>query len=133
MAKKTAKTKTRISPKQRFDAYKTLALNTLRAVMSPKTRQFADLTSHEMVNGVLKPNTVQVSELISITQTAQALNNTVRLGYEGNGPKARLILTFVENVNQHESVLYIGENYASQGRFGRGTAVCTICRWSRRW
>ena len=106
MAKKTPKTKARISPKQRFEAYKTLALNTLRAVMSPKTRQFADLTSHEMVNGVLKPNTVQVSELISITQTAQALRNTVRLGYEGNGPKARLILTFVENVNQHASVLY---------------------------
>ena len=83
MAKKTSETKTRISPKQRFEAYKTLALNTLRAVMSPKTRQFADLTSHEMVNGVLKPNTVQVSELISITQTAQALGNTVRLGYDG--------------------------------------------------
>ena len=81
MAKKTAKTKTRISLKQRFSDYKTLAINTLRAVMSPKTRQFADLISHEMVNGVLKPNTVQVSELISITQTA-------------------------ENVNQHESVLY---------------------------
>jgi hypothetical protein len=106
MAKKTAAIKTRISPKQRFEEYKTLAINTLRAVMSPRTRQFADLTSHEMVNGVLKPNTVQVSELISITQTAQALGNTVRLGYDGNGPKARLILTFVENVNQHESVLY---------------------------
>ena len=49
MAKKTAEIKTRISPKQRFEAYKTLALNTLRAVMSPRTRQFADLTSHEMV------------------------------------------------------------------------------------
>ena len=106
MAKKTAEIKTRISPKQRFEAYKTLALNTLRAVMSPRTRQFADLTSHEMVNGVLKPNTIQVSELISVTQTAQALGNTVRLGYEGYGPKARLILTFVENVKQHESVLY---------------------------
>ena len=106
MAKKTAKTKTRISLKQRFSDYKMLAINTLRAVMSPRTRQFADLTSHEMVNGVLKPNTVQVSELISITQTAQALGNTVRLGYDGNGPKARLILTFVENVKQHESVLY---------------------------
>lgn len=106
MAKKTAEIKTRISPKQRFEAYKTLARNTLRAVMSPRTRQFADLTSHEMVNGVLKPNTVQVSELISITQTAQALGNTVRLEYAGQGPKARLILTFVENVNQHESVLY---------------------------
>ena len=106
MAKKTPETKTRISPKQRFEAYKTLAINTLRAVRSPRTRQFADLTSHEMVNGVLKPNTVQVSELISITQTAQALGNTVRLGYDGNGPKARLILTFVENVKQYESVLY---------------------------
>jgi hypothetical protein len=106
MAKKTAKIKTRISTKQRFEAYKTLAINTLRAVMSPKTRQFADLISHEMVNGVLKPNTVQVSELISITQTAQALGNTVRLGYDGQGPKARLILTFVENVHQYESVLY---------------------------
>ena len=106
MAKKTAAIKTRISLKQRFSDYKMLAINTLRAVMSPRTRQFADLTSHEMVNGVLKPNTVQVSELISITQTAQALGNTVRLGYDGNGPKARLILTFVENVSQHESVLY---------------------------
>ena len=106
MAKKTSETKTRISPKQRFAAYKTLAINTLRAVMSPRTRQFADLTSHEMVNGVLKPNTIQVSELISITQTAQALGNTVRLGYDGNGPKARLVLTFVENVSQYKSVLY---------------------------
>jgi hypothetical protein len=106
MAKKTAITKVRISAKQRFEAYKTLALNTLRAVMNPNTRQFADLTSHEMVNGVLKPNTVQVSELISITQTAQALGNTVKLSYDGQGPKARLILTFVENVKQHESVLY---------------------------
>jgi hypothetical protein len=106
MAKKTAVTKVRISAKQRFDEYKTLAIHTLRAVMNPATKQFADLTSHEMVNGALKPNTVQVSELISITQTAQALGNSVRLSYDGQGPKARLILTFVENVKQYESVLY---------------------------
>jgi hypothetical protein len=106
MAKKKAVTRVRISAKQRFEAYKTLAINTLRAVMNPNTRQFADLVSHEMVNGALKPNTIHVSELISITQTAQALGNSVRLSYDGQGPKARLILTFVENVKQNERVLY---------------------------
>jgi hypothetical protein len=47
MAKKTAEIKTRISLKQRFEAYKTLALHTLRAVMSPKTLE--NVNQHESV------------------------------------------------------------------------------------
>ena|ERR1700677_1178388 len=87
--------KPRVSAKQRFDAYKALAVNTLSKVLYPPKRRAAAITSHEMVNGILKPNAINITELISMSQTAKALGHYIRLSAEGEGPKAQLIITFV--------------------------------------
>jgi hypothetical protein len=87
--------KPRVSAKQRFDAYRDLAVNTLYKALNPSNRRAAAITSHEMVNGILKPNAINITELISMSQTAKALGHYIRLSAEGEGPKAQLIITFV--------------------------------------
>ena len=101
MAKKTATPTTpRVS---KLAAYKIRATNIVRNLLNPTRRGAFDAKSHDMVNGVLKPNMVAVNEFITIAQTAARFGSSVVLKASGNGPQASLIVEFVDNPKSEAS------------------------------
>lgn len=102
MAKKTAVAKApRVS---KLQEYQIRAKNIVRDLLNPTHRGAFDAKSHDMVNGVLKPNMVAVNEFITIAQTAARFDSSVVLKASGNGPQASLIVEFVENPKSEASV-----------------------------
>jgi|SRR5580698_156884 hypothetical protein len=101
MAKKTAALTT---PKvSKLAAYKIRATNIVRELLNPTRRGAFDAKSHDMVNGVLKPNMVAVNEFITIAQTADRFGSSVVLKASGNGPQASLIVEFIDNPKSEAS------------------------------
>jgi hypothetical protein len=101
MSKKTATPTTpRVS---KLQEYKIRATNIVRNLLNPIRRGAFDAKSHDMVNGVLKPNMVAVTEFITIAQTAARFDSSVVLKASGNGPQASLIVEFVDNPKSEAS------------------------------
>lgn len=103
MSKKTAVALAKILVPTKAQVYKARAQGIVRELLNPVRRGAFDAKSHDMVNGVLKPNMVAVNEFITIAQTAARFGSSVVLKASGNGPQASLIVEFVDNPKSEAS------------------------------
>jgi hypothetical protein len=98
----------RISPKQKFLAYKELALNYIGKLRNPFTAPAFNVATYEKVlNSTTKrPNFLSAPELGAIVGTARQLGKEVRISLSGSGDEARLYFTYVDGPLDIPTELY---------------------------
>jgi hypothetical protein len=96
MAKQVKETVTRISAKQKFEAYKTAALQYIRTLRNPATQSFFSVVGYEKVDGKLKPSTISAPELLAIVGTAKRLGKNIQINTFGADNGGRLDFIFVD-------------------------------------
>jgi len=89
-------TKTRISPKARFLAYKELALGYISTLRNPNTAPAFSVLTYEKTPTGKKPGFLSAPELGAIVGTARQLGKEVRITLQGQDDAARLYFTYVD-------------------------------------
>jgi len=88
----------RITPKQKFLAYKELALNYIGKLRNPGTKNAFFVTAYNVQagTGIKKPNTLSAPELLAIVGTAGQLGKEVRITVSGHDDSAQLNFQYVD-------------------------------------
>ncbi len=90
----------RVTPKQKFAAYKESALRYIGQLRNPGTRSAFFVASYNVQpgTGIKKPNTLSAPELLAIVGTARQLGKEVRITVSGRDDNAQLNFEYVDVV-----------------------------------
>jgi len=97
---------TRTSAKQKFGAYKDLALTYIRTLRNPASQSAFFVKGYEVTPTGKKPNAVNIPELLAIVGTAAKLGKDVRIVVSGQGDAAQLEFSFVDQSPNVPSELF---------------------------
>lgn len=90
---------TRVSAKQKFENYKSLALQFINTLRYPLTQTAFSITAYQVVPGVgKKPNAISAPELGAIVGTARKLGKLVQVNFTGVDDGGTLNFVFVDSM-----------------------------------
>lgn len=88
----------RVSAKQKFENYKTLALQFINTLRYPLIQTAFSVTAYQVVPGGKKPNAISAPELGAIVGTAQKLGKFVQVTFTGVDDGGTLNFVFVDSI-----------------------------------
>ena len=96
MPKAKQSTTPRVSLKQKFAAYRSAASSYIYQLQNPSTEQFFSVKGYEKVEGRLKPNVINVPELLAIVGTANRLGKGITITTSGVELGGQINIQFVD-------------------------------------
>ena len=97
MARKTKTPKVTVKSVQAaFDAYRTAAMTYIYKLRNPNTESFFSVKGYEKVEGRLKPNVINVPELLAIVGTANRLGKNITITTSGVELGGQVDIKFVD-------------------------------------
>lgn len=96
MPKAKQSTTPRVSLKQKFAAYREAASKYISQLRYPSTEQFFSVKGYEKVEGRLKPNVINVPELLAIIGTANRLGKNITITTSGVELGGQIDVLFVD-------------------------------------
>ena len=98
MKKVTKATVTRVSAKQKFEAYKANALAFINTLRYPTTQSFFSVKGYEKTPTGVKPNVINVPELLAIVGTATKLGKRIEVRTSGADMGGQIDIVLVDAV-----------------------------------
>ena len=98
MKKVTKETVTRVSAIQKFEAYKASALEFIARLRYPNTQSFFSVTGYEKTPTGVKPNVINVPELLAIVGTANKLGKRVEIRTSGAEKGGQIDVVLVDSI-----------------------------------
>ena len=96
--KKAKETVTRVSAKQKFETYKVSALAFISKLRYPNTQSFFSVKGYEKTPTGVKPNVINVPELLAIVGTAAKLGKRIEVRTSGAGMDSQIDIVLVDAV-----------------------------------